>query len=77
VVSRVGYCLSSARKPCRNCSIELGCANDDGYSAGESREGMTRRWTVLTGDEASCCCSVCSISGNAEEELVVEGDIGM
>jgi hypothetical protein len=72
-VSRVGYCLSNARRPCRNCSTERGCADEDGYNAGESKEGTTRRWTTFTGDEASCCCMLCNIVGNAEEEMAGRG----
>ena len=73
----MGYCRSSARSPCRNCSIELGCEDEDGYKAGESREGMTRRWVVSGGDEASCCWMLCSIDGKGDVELVVGRGIEM
>lgn len=76
-VSRLEYCLSSARSPCRNCSIELGCAEDDGYSAGERRDGMTRRWMVFSGEEASCSFRPFKIAENAAVELVGVGDTGI
>jgi hypothetical protein len=76
-VSRVGCCLSSARRPCRNCRIELGCEEDDGYSAGERRDGITRRWIVFDGEEASCCWRLCNMDTNVDDELRVGRGIGI
>lgn len=53
---REGFCLKSARRACKNCKTELGSAEDAGYKASESREGITRRWTVCAGVEPSCRC---------------------
>ena len=52
-VSLVGYCRNNARRACRNWRIEFGCEDVGGYHAGERRDGMTRRWMVWLGVEAS------------------------
>jgi hypothetical protein len=75
-VRRVGYLRSSARRACRNCSIEVGCADEGGYSAGERRDGITTRWIVCDGVEASCCRMFCSIEGKGEEVAEVGEGIG-
>lgn len=76
-VRREGYCLSSARRAWRNCRIELGWAEEGGYSAGEMREGMTRRWMVCDGVEASCRCMFSSIAVKGDAELDVGRGMGI
>ena len=48
--------------------MELGCEADDGYNAGDSREGTTRRWMVWGDEEASCCWRFFNIEENGDEE---------
>jgi hypothetical protein len=75
-VRRVKYCRSSARRACRNWSIEVGCADAEVYSAGERSDGITTRWIVCDGVDASCRRMFCSIDGKGEEVAEVGGGIG-
>jgi hypothetical protein len=76
-VSRVGYCRNSARSACRNWRIEVGCADEGEYSAGDRRDGNTTRCMVCGGVEASCRCRFCNIDGKGDAEAPVGGGIGM
>ena len=76
-VSRVGYCLSKALRACRNWSIEFGCEDVGGYNAGERRDGMTRRCIVCAGVDASCCCTLCNIAINGDDDADVVRGIAM
>ena len=52
-VRRFGYCRSSDRMECRNCSKCCGWPAVGGYSAGERMVGMTSRWMEAGGEEES------------------------
>ena len=56
--------------------MEVGCAADEGYRAGERRDGIKIRWIVCGGVETSCCLIFCNIEGNGDTVAPVGEGMG-
>jgi hypothetical protein len=56
--------------------MEVGWADEGGYSAGERRDGITTRWIVCDGVDSSCCRMFCRIGGKGDADAPVGGGIG-